>query len=413
MVRGDDPAGVRGDPARPDRVRGRGRRRDRSPRCGPPHLSPALAGLVFVLVLAGFGSKAGLVPLHVWLPRAHPEAPSHVSALMTAAMVNLGVYGIAAGRVRPARRRAALVVAAGAGRSARVSALYGILQAAVATDLKRLLAYSTTENMGLVLVGVGAAGMFAASRAPALAGARAGRGAAARGQPRRRSRRCCSARPGRCCAPPAPATWTRSAGCARGCRPPRSLFARRGARRRGAAAGQRVRLASGCCCSPWCTAVPAGGRGDRGGDAARGRGGRADRRAGGGDVRQGVRRRVPRPPPQRRRGRRPRRVAAEHGGRRWGWRRWPASVLALAPDRAGARRLSRAVGATVQVPADRSSAGDLTLRLAGIASTLSPALIAAALLAAVVGDGGRGAAGRGRGVGAGGRSRCGTAARGR
>ena len=118
------------------------------------HLSPALAGLVFVLVLAGFGSKAGLVPLHVWLPRAHPEAPSHVSAMLSAAMVNLGVYGVL--RVGfdllggGTRWWWLLVLALGG-----ISALYGILQAAVATDLKRLLAYSTVENLGLVFVGVG------------------------------------------------------------------------------------------------------------------------------------------------------------------------------------------------------------------------------------------------------------------
>src|SRR6266850_5648590 len=57
-------------------------------------LSPALRGLVFVLAVLGFGGKAGLVPLHVWLPRAHPAAPSHVSALMSGVMVKLGVYGI-------------------------------------------------------------------------------------------------------------------------------------------------------------------------------------------------------------------------------------------------------------------------------------------------------------------------------
>jgi hydrogenase-4 component B len=132
------------------------------------HLSPTLAGLVFVLVLAGFGSKAGLVPLHVWLPRAHPEAPSPVSAMLSAAMVNLGVYGVL--RVGfdllggGARWWWLLVLAVGG-----VSALYGILQAVVATDLKRLLAYSTVENMGLVFVGVGAAGILRASTAPALA----------------------------------------------------------------------------------------------------------------------------------------------------------------------------------------------------------------------------------------------------
>ena len=126
------------------------------------HLSPAVAGIVFVTTLAGFASKAGIVPLHAWLPRAHPEAPSHVSALMSAAMVNLGVYGI----VRIGfdllgggpRWWWLLVLALGA-----VSAVYGILQAAMGTDLKRLLGYSTTENMGLVLIGVGAAGLFAAS----------------------------------------------------------------------------------------------------------------------------------------------------------------------------------------------------------------------------------------------------------
>jgi formate hydrogenlyase subunit 3/multisubunit Na+/H+ antiporter MnhD subunit len=126
------------------------------------HLSSATAGLVFVLALAGFASKAGIVPLHAWLPRAHPEAPSHVSALMSAAMVNLGVYGIV--RVGSdllgggPRWWWLLVLALGA-----VSAVYGILQAAMGTDLKRLLGYSTTENMGLVLVGVGASGLFAAS----------------------------------------------------------------------------------------------------------------------------------------------------------------------------------------------------------------------------------------------------------
>jgi hydrogenase-4 component B len=132
------------------------------------HLSPALRGVVFVLVLAGFGSKAGLVPLHVWLPRAHGEAPSPVSAMLSAAMVNLGVYGVI--RVGfdllggGSRWWWLLVLALGA-----VSALYGILQAAVATDLKRLLAYSTVENMGLVFLGLGAAGTFATSGAPALA----------------------------------------------------------------------------------------------------------------------------------------------------------------------------------------------------------------------------------------------------
>jgi formate hydrogenlyase subunit 3/multisubunit Na+/H+ antiporter MnhD subunit len=132
------------------------------------HLPPAVQGLIFVLVFAGFGSKAGLVPLHVWLPRAHPEAPSHVSMMLSAAMVNLGVYGVL--------RVGVDLLGGGSGwwwllvlGTGGVSALYGILQAAVATDLKRLLAYSTVENMGLVFVGVGAAGVFRASGAYGLA----------------------------------------------------------------------------------------------------------------------------------------------------------------------------------------------------------------------------------------------------
>jgi NADH:ubiquinone oxidoreductase subunit 5 (subunit L)/multisubunit Na+/H+ antiporter MnhA subunit len=123
-------------------------------------MSSAARGAVFLLAGTAFASKAGMVPLHAWLPRAHPEAPSNVSALMSAAMVNLGVYGL----VRVGfdllgggpRWWWLLVLGSGA-----VSAVYGILQAAMASDLKRLLAYSTAENMGLVLIGVGAAGLYA------------------------------------------------------------------------------------------------------------------------------------------------------------------------------------------------------------------------------------------------------------
>ena len=92
--------------------------------------------VVFVLALIGFGSKAGIVPLHVWLPRAHPEAPSHVSALMSGVMVKLGVYGIM--RVGldilggGPRWWGLVVLALGA-----ISALFGILHALVASDLKR------------------------------------------------------------------------------------------------------------------------------------------------------------------------------------------------------------------------------------------------------------------------------------
>lgn len=139
-------------------------------RHGATTLSAARASTVFVLAVVGFGSKSGLVPLHVWLPRAHPEAPSHVSALMSGAMVNLGVYGV----VRVGmdllgggpRWWGLIVLALGV-----ASALFGILHALVANDVKVLLAYSTTENLGLIFVGVGAALLLAAVHEPILAGA--------------------------------------------------------------------------------------------------------------------------------------------------------------------------------------------------------------------------------------------------
>jgi formate hydrogenlyase subunit 3/multisubunit Na+/H+ antiporter MnhD subunit len=130
--------------------------------------SSATRSLVMVMALIGFGSKAGMVPLHVWLPRAHPEAPTPVSALMSAAMVGLGVYGIV--RIDfdllggGPRWWWIVLMALGA-----ASALFGILHALVSTDLKRLLAYSTTENIGLVLIGVGASGIFASTGHPVLA----------------------------------------------------------------------------------------------------------------------------------------------------------------------------------------------------------------------------------------------------
>jgi formate hydrogenlyase subunit 3/multisubunit Na+/H+ antiporter MnhD subunit len=133
------------------------------------HLSPAVRDSAFVLALVGFGSKAGAVPLHVWLPKAHPEAPTPVSALMSGAMVNLGIYGI----VLVVDQLLGggplwwwlLVMLLGV-----VSALFGSLHAATSTDLKRLLAYSTSDNMGLVLIGVGASGLFVATHHLAIGG---------------------------------------------------------------------------------------------------------------------------------------------------------------------------------------------------------------------------------------------------
>ncbi|QLY28097.1 hypothetical protein H0264_22135 [Nocardia huaxiensis] len=135
----------------------------------------ALAGVpdsaraaVFVLTVAGFGSKAGLVPLHAWLPRAHPEAPTPVSALMSAAMTNLGIYGIVRFELQllgPGPRWWGVVLLA----LGAVTAIYGVLQASVQSDLKRLLAFSTVENMGLITLALGAATLFAAAGAGAAA----------------------------------------------------------------------------------------------------------------------------------------------------------------------------------------------------------------------------------------------------
>jgi hydrogenase-4 component B len=123
-------------------------------------LSSSARDAVLVLTFVGFGSKAGLVPLHVWLPRAHPEAPSPVSALMSAAMVAMGIYGMLRIDVQilgPGPQWWAIMFLAAGG----LSAVYGVLQASVATDLKRLLAYSTTENMGMVTLALGAGMLLA------------------------------------------------------------------------------------------------------------------------------------------------------------------------------------------------------------------------------------------------------------
>jgi formate hydrogenlyase subunit 3/multisubunit Na+/H+ antiporter MnhD subunit len=126
-------------------------------------LSPATRHAVFLLALLGFGSKAGIIPLHVWLPRAHPAAPSHVSALMSGVMIKLGVYGLL--RVGldllgggPAWW-GALLIGLGA-----LSAVVGVLYALMENDLKRLLAYSSVENIGLVFIGCGAGFLFLSLR---------------------------------------------------------------------------------------------------------------------------------------------------------------------------------------------------------------------------------------------------------
>jgi hydrogenase-4 component B len=125
--------------------------------------------VVFVLLLVGFGTKAGAIPLHVWLPMAHPVAPSHVSALMSGVMIKAGIYGI----VRLAIEILGpgpewwglLVLAVGV-----ASAILGVLYALMEHDLKRLLAFHSIENIGIILIGVGVALVASSHGLGALAG---------------------------------------------------------------------------------------------------------------------------------------------------------------------------------------------------------------------------------------------------
>jgi formate hydrogenlyase subunit 3/multisubunit Na+/H+ antiporter MnhD subunit len=120
-----------------------------------------LPGVVLILALLGAGSKAGLVPLHVWLPLAHPAAPSHVSALMSGVMTKVAVYGFI--RIvfdlngAPASWWSILIIAL-----AGITCVLGVLSALMQHDLKRLLAYHTVENIGIVFIGLGLALAFAA-----------------------------------------------------------------------------------------------------------------------------------------------------------------------------------------------------------------------------------------------------------
>ncbi|MGH6880687.1 MAG: proton-conducting transporter membrane subunit, partial [Hypericibacter sp.] len=131
--------------------------------------SPLIAALILVLALIGTGSKAGLVPLHVWLPLAHPAAPTPVSALMSGVMTKVAIYGflrIALDLLGPPAWWWALPVIAVGG----VSAVMGVLYALMQQDLKRLLAYSTVENIGIIFIGLGLALAFqAGGKAPAAA----------------------------------------------------------------------------------------------------------------------------------------------------------------------------------------------------------------------------------------------------
>ncbi len=130
-------------------------------------MPPLLKDLAFLFALIGFGAKAGIVPLHIWLPYAHPAAPSNVSALMSGVMIKTAIYMfirvffdfLGAGVLW----WGFLVFALGA-----VSALTGIMYAVVEPDIKKMLAFSSIENIGIILLGIGASMIFLATGSPAL-----------------------------------------------------------------------------------------------------------------------------------------------------------------------------------------------------------------------------------------------------
>ena len=122
-------------------------------------LQPVWSSVAFGLAFLGFGTKAGLVPLHAWLPEAHPAAPSHVSALMSGVMLKVAVYGFIRftfdllGDARLGWGVTVLLVGS-------VSALMGVLYALMQHDLKRLLAYHSVENVGIIFIGLGLSLVF-------------------------------------------------------------------------------------------------------------------------------------------------------------------------------------------------------------------------------------------------------------
>lgn len=130
-------------------------------------LTPVWAALAFALGLIGFGMKAGLVPLHAWLPEAHPVAPSHISALMSGVMLKVAVYGFVRFTFdllgEPHWGWGLVVLVVGS-----ASAVLGVLYALMQHNLKRLLAYHSVENIGIIFMGLGLAILFYSNHRPAL-----------------------------------------------------------------------------------------------------------------------------------------------------------------------------------------------------------------------------------------------------
>ncbi|CAH2605559.1 hydrogenase 4 component B (plasmid) [Rhodovastum atsumiense] len=132
------------------------------------HPAEPAASIVFVLALLGFGAKAGMIPLHVWLPRAHPAAPSHASSLMSGVMIKIGVFGILKVGVDLLGGGVlwwgVAVLALGA-----ISSVLGVIYALAEHDIKRLLAYHSVENIGIILLGVGTGMIGLAMHQPLIA----------------------------------------------------------------------------------------------------------------------------------------------------------------------------------------------------------------------------------------------------
>ncbi len=129
--------------------------------------NPPYATLIFLLAIAGFGAKAGFVPFHVWLPEAHPAAPSHVSALMSGVMIKLGIYGLL--RILTMLGDPALWWGPALATLGVAGATAGVALAIEQRDIKRVLAYSSMENIGLITTALGVALWGAAARLPLVA----------------------------------------------------------------------------------------------------------------------------------------------------------------------------------------------------------------------------------------------------
>jgi hydrogenase-4 component B len=131
------------------------------------HLPETAKLIIFILAFIGFGSKAGIFPLHIWLPYAHPAAPSHISAVMSGVMIKMGIYGIVrfyALLGTPSLLFSQIVLVTG-----MITGVLGVVYALGKQDVKKLLAYSSVENIGIILIGLGIGMTGAATNTPAMA----------------------------------------------------------------------------------------------------------------------------------------------------------------------------------------------------------------------------------------------------